>query len=71
MKTNILGTKNVSETAIKYKTKIMVLISTDKAVDPTNFMGASKRAAEIYTKLEQRKFYYKFCYSKIWKRSWV
>ena len=48
MKTNILGTKNVSETAIKYKTKIMVLISTDKAVDPTNFMGASKRAAEIY-----------------------
>ena len=48
VKTNILGTKNVSETAIKYKTKIMVLISTDKAVDPTNFMGASKRAAEIY-----------------------
>ena len=48
MKTNILGTRNVSEKAIEYKTKIMVLISTDKAVDPTNFMGASKRAAEIY-----------------------
>jgi O-antigen biosynthesis protein WbqV len=48
MKTNIIGTRNVSEIAIKYKTKIMVLISTDKAVDPTNFMGASKRAAEIF-----------------------
>lgn len=48
IKTNVLGTRNVSEKAIQYKTKIMVLISTDKAVDPTNFMGASKRAAEIY-----------------------
>ena len=48
MKTNIIGTKNISEKAIKYRTETMVLISTDKAVDPTNFMGASKRAAEIY-----------------------
>ena len=48
IKTNVLGTRNVSEKAMQYKTKIMVLISTDKAVDPTNFMGASKRAAEIY-----------------------
>ena len=48
MKTNIIGTRNISEKAIKYKTETMVLISTDKAVYPTNFMGASKRAAEIY-----------------------
>ena len=48
IKTNILGTRIIAEKAIQFKTKIMVLISTDKAVDPTNFMGASKRAAEIY-----------------------
>ena len=48
IRTNILGTKIIAENVIKFKTKIMVLISTDKAVDPTNFMGASKRAAEIY-----------------------
>ena len=48
IKTNILGTKIIAENAIRFKSKIMVLVSTDKAVDPTNFMGASKRAAEIY-----------------------
>jgi len=48
IRTNILGTKIIAKNAIKFKTKIMVLISTDKAVEPTNFMGASKRAAEIY-----------------------
>jgi len=48
IKTNILGTKLIAENAIKFKTKIMAIISTDKAVDPTSFMGASKRAAEIY-----------------------
>ena len=47
-KTNILGTKIIAEKAIQFNTKIMVLISTDKAVDPSSFMGASKRAAEIY-----------------------
>ena len=48
IRTNILGTQIIAKNAIKFKTKIMVLISTDKAVEPTNFMGASKRAAEIY-----------------------
>jgi len=44
--TNILGTWNVAEAALQNDVKTMVLISTDKAVDPTNIMGATKRAAE-------------------------
>jgi len=48
IKTNIIGTKIIAENAKKHNSSIMVLISTDKAVNPTNFMGASKRAAEIY-----------------------
>ena len=48
IKTNIIGTKIIAEKAKKHNSSIMVLISTDKAVNPSNFMGASKRAAEIY-----------------------
>jgi FlaA1/EpsC-like NDP-sugar epimerase len=46
IKNNTLGTKNVAEIAIKNKVKKFILVSTDKAVNPTNIMGASKRAAE-------------------------
>lgn len=45
---NVLGTKNVADMAIKYKADRFVMVSTDKAVNPTNVMGASKRIAEIY-----------------------
>ena len=55
IRTNIIGTKIVSQKAIEYNTNIMTLISTDKAVNPTNFMGASKRAAEIYIQGLDRK----------------
>jgi FlaA1/EpsC-like NDP-sugar epimerase len=45
---NVAGTCNVADLAVKYDTKKMIMISTDKAVNPTNVMGASKRMAEIY-----------------------
>ncbi len=49
IKNNVLGTKIIADFAIKYGVKRFVMVSTDKAVNPTNIMGASKRLAEIYT----------------------
>jgi FlaA1/EpsC-like NDP-sugar epimerase len=46
--TNVLGSKNIVDLAVLYQADAFVMISTDKAVNPTNIMGASKRSAEIY-----------------------
>ena len=51
IKNNVFGTKNVAELADKYGAERFVLISTDKAVNPTNIMGATKRGCELVVEL--------------------
>ena len=51
---NVLGTKNIVDLAVQYQADSFVLVSTDKAVNPTNIMGASKRIAEMYCQSRQQ-----------------
>ena len=48
IRNNVMGTKNLADLCEKFGVDKMVLVSTDKAINPTNVMGASKRIAEIY-----------------------
>ncbi|MBD3863144.1 polysaccharide biosynthesis protein [Olleya marilimosa] len=52
---NIMGSKNVADLSYKFKAEKFVMVSTDKAVNPSNVMGASKRIAEIYVQALQVK----------------
>ena len=52
---NIYGTKVIADMSVKYGTKKFVMVSTDKAVNPTNVMGCSKRICEIYVQSLDRK----------------
>jgi len=48
IRTNVMGTRIIADSCYKYGVKSMVMISTDKAINPSNIMGASKRLAEMY-----------------------
>jgi len=56
IRTNVQGSKNLVELAGKFNVEKFIMISTDKAVNPTNIMGASKRIAEIYAQAANQKF---------------
>jgi FlaA1/EpsC-like NDP-sugar epimerase len=55
--TNVMGTQIIADLSVQYKVRRFVMVSTDKAVNPTNVMGASKRLAEAYVQHLHRKLH--------------
>lgn len=51
---NVVGSRNIADAAVRYGVEKMIMVSTDKAVNPTNVMGCSKRLAEIYVQTLSR-----------------
>lgn len=60
VRVNVMGTKNIMDLSNKFQIEKFVMVSTDKAVNPTNVMGATKRVAEIYAKCLQENSNTKF-----------
>lgn len=56
VKVNVLGTKILADLSIEYNVHKFIMVSTDKAVNPTNVMGASKRIAEVYVQSLGKKY---------------
>ena len=61
IRNNIFGTKNVAEAADRYNAKSFLLVSTDKAVNPTSVMGATKRVAEMAIQILAKKSKTRYC----------